>query len=615
MISKALNEFCLVLMLIFAPSLLLAKPAILINFNGRVDVSVNETADWQPAVIRMKIDEGGSIKTYENSGALILMPNKTRIWMRENSALEIEQKKTLSSRLNFLFGKLKIRVPHLLRGELFKVRTPAAVCAVMGTEFAISLGEEGKTDIYVLYGEVKMRYNIPPPSGNEEILLPQGHAFHIEEMGKEGVHKIMTRAEELAGIENWNPGLNEKERREPIKRKETERMKMRQFAKSTRQTNKNISSFAYKVKESDLEAGRTLKDIHGNLVRVDQRLMRPDGKTLQFFNLVKRPVYNYSTPNIGEKFEYKGNQGITNRLDLMQINMVFNQDIPERMEEWAGFFDKGAVKAEKAAFIAANRTDPDNIFFVAEYYLRDESRDELVNNARVIFPDMTLAQSYSDDADRDVLITGIVNKDDFLKIANVDSSISGFRIEDNNDANGSIREKNGAKIGGAVWGIKISPNGLSYLQSQNILKNSDTSWEKDTTGDDRLYNFQADAYWIGGVNQDGTLNTSQDPPDVFWLTRENYGITNCGKLADVSDFTDTGKDPFSLMKEHAVESIVHVKNDASGSDTRTSICTSDYSPDGVSHNGENNNIDLVLIPDLPVAAVQRMLPAVDKLSN
>jgi FecR protein len=586
---------------LICPSMLFAGAKIL-AFTGKVEVRLSvDEENWIPVKRDMIIKEGGTIRTGSRGAAVIRMPNKTKIWLRGNSNLEVEENKSFSSRISLLFGSIKIRVPHLLRREKFRVKTPTAICAVRGTEFTLSSSPEGKMRIAVLYGEVEFSYVVPPNKGPRVLYLPQGHVLSVEEKGKQGARTLLTKAQENKALENWDPGLSKKDRQKMLKQKKNGRSQMREFARVANATNKKISGFTTNVKESDIEAGRTLKDVHGNLVRVDQRLMRPDGQTLQFFNLVKRPVYSHVDHG---GFTYKGNQGIANRLDLLQMNMVFNQTLPDRMEEWSGFFDNDAVFATKAAFVSANKTDAEsgNIFFVAEYYLRDDARDELVNSARVIMPGMTSSEYYEGAADRDVMVTGIVDNKNFLKITNLTADSTYLNVEDTGDAfaNGTLKYTDGldpdgnpgpVAISGLRWAIKM-PTGESWESPENDIN---------------FKNFEADKYHVGGVLSTGLENS--DHNEYFWYARENYVINNGGGIAQTGDITDSGTDPFTILKEHAFETVMYLK-DVDGSPT--TISDTDYwSVAGTNY----GNIDIVFIPDLAVAAIQRMLPILTALSD
>ncbi|MCG2725497.1 MAG: FecR family protein [Elusimicrobia bacterium] len=608
--TKKMLIFCL--LLIF-PSTLLAVGSKILAFTGNVEARLTAAdEDWVPAKRNMEILEGGTIRTGANGAAVIYMPNKTKIWLRANSNLEIEENKSFATRISLLFGSIKIRVPHLLRRERFRVKTPTAICAVRGTEFTLSSSEEGKMRIAVLYGEVKLEYTVPPSQGKNVVYIPQGHILSVAEKGKQGERALLTKAQESKALENWDPGLTPDERQKMFRQKENDRQQVKEFARVANDTDKKIRSFTDIVKESDIEAGRTLKDVHGNLVRVDQRLMRPDGQTLQFFNLVKRPVYtNKDHTGIGG-FTYNGATSISNRLDLLQMNMVFNKTLPDRIEDWPGFMDNNSIFAEKAAFVSANKTDSSNVFFTAEYYLRDEARDELVNNSRVI------GFSGTNDGDRDVLVAGVVGNSDFLKITNITANSIGMNVEDGGLSNGVLKYTDGSNpaISGINWSIKMPAPVVN--DGTNYWENIDSSAS--------LYHFESDAYKVGGVNSSGISIPIGESNPIFWYARESYVINNGGGIAKTEDFTDSGKDPFSILKEHAFEAVVYIKKNALSAAGNVNNLTfedwtksniedyiSDY--DFFTHNGENNNIDIVVIPDLGVAAVQRMLPILSKLSD
>jgi hypothetical protein len=576
---------------LICPSMLFAGSTIL-AFTGEVEARLTfNDENWIPVERNMIVKEGGTIRTGSNGAAVIRMPNKSKIWLRANSNLEIEENKSFSSRISLLFGSIKIRVPHLLRRENFRVKTPTAVCAVRGTEFTLSTSDEGKMRIAVLYGEVKLEYSVPPNNGANIVYIPQGHVLSVPEKGKQGEHTLLTKEQESKALENWDPGLSKKDRQKMLVKKKNDRQDMKAFARVTNATDKKISDFTNTAKESDIEAGRTLKDVHGNLVRVDQRLMRPDGQTLQFFNLVKRPVYNHVDHG---GFTYNGDPaGITNRLDLLQMNMVFNQRLPDRMEEWPGFFDGSSVHAEKAAFVSANKTDSSNVFFIAEYYMRDEARDELVNSARVIMPGMSSDEYYKGAADRDVMVTGIVDNANFLKITNLTADSTYLNVEDALASDGTLKYTDGSGVvgGDVVWAIKM-PVGEYWESPDNDVD---------------FKHFEADRYHVEGVLSSGVENT--DHNEYFWYARENYVINNGGSIAKTDDVTNSGTDPFSVLKEHAFETVMYIKAD----DVGDLNMVNDYLFTG--QTGQNRNIDIVVIPDLGVAAIQRMLPILSALSD
>lgn len=560
------------------PALSAAQEAKVLNLSGSVEVKADRDAEWASAEKNMEIREGGAVRTGADGAAVVLMPNKSKVWMRENSGLEIEQRKTLASRLSLLFGRMKVRVPHLMRKERFEVRTPAAVCAVRGTEFTVDATPEGAMDIKVLYGEVKLNFTVPPVKGKSEIHIPQGQFLSLAEKGKPAKQALLTKEQEYRALENWNPGLDPKERMAEIVEKENSRAQIKEFAKVTTSAEQQVKAFINTAKESDLEAGRTLNDIHGNLVRVEQRLIRPDPYTMQFFNIVKRPVYRdyeYSTAlSQTHGFRYNGD-AVTNRLDMFQVNLAFDRALPQRIEEWPSFFSDNDIKPSYMTTVAANRSTPaTGIFFIAEGWEYDAARDELINNANVV--------GAGPGNDEDVIITGVLTGADTIGGLN---KISKLEITD--DGSGGLEYTNvrngpttSVAVPGVVWAQR-DPSAVRYDISS------------DDYNSDQLWQFQADRYLIGGG---GT---------PIWFAKESYVIGNGGGIKSTGDFTNSGTDPFSILKESAGQIIMYVKADT-GPGAVDKI--NDYS-------GWNNNIDLVFIPDLAIAAIQRMLPAITELGD
>ncbi|HAN04648.1 MAG TPA: hypothetical protein DCQ25_05235 [Elusimicrobia bacterium] len=584
------NNILSLFLLVALPGGAFAAEAKILSMSGAVEVRPTREGQWTSASENMEIAEGGGIRTGAEGGAVVLMPNKTKVWLKEGTALEIEQRQTLASRLALVFGKIKVRVPHLMRKEKFEVRTPAAVCAVRGTEFTMGATEDGKTDVQVLFGEVKFKFTVPQAKGRSEFNIPQGQGLMSPDEGKPAKPVLLTAKQERAAMESWNPGLSAEQRQEGLLQKENDRAQIKDFARATASAENAVKGFLNVVKESDLEAGRTLRDVHGNVVRVDQRLMRPDDRTLQFFNLVKRPTYADFTGPAGG-FTYNGD-AMTERLDMARLEFVFNKDLPQRIEEWPGFFDGNDVRADRSAFIFANKSQGDDyIFTIAELYKYDAARDELVNNIKVVDPNATLTAT----TDRDVVITGFTDAAGLNKIAAGDVVDTGV--------GGGLKDGAANPLTGLRWAIKYTP-----------LPGETGYYEQ--VGDPLLYQYSADAYVLGAGDSTNATN-------IIWLARENYVIDNSGGIKTVDDFTSSGLDPFSVLKETAGQTIMYVKKSLTGSPSWISnaaayeaISDADYFTTlGAPPYGTGTNIDLVIVPDLALAAVQRMLPALSSMNE
>ncbi len=594
-----------------------AEEAKILSLSGNVEVRQGRDGQWASASENVQIPEGGALRTGAGGMAVLLMPNKTKVWLKENSNIEVEQRQTLVSRLALVFGKVKIRVPHLMRKEKFEVRTPAAVCAVRGTEFTMDTTEDGKMNIQVLFGEVKLKFTVPLEQGKEAMNILQGQTLTSD--GKKAVQALSNKMTEWAALSNWNPGITKEESEKGLQQKEADRAEIKEFAKVTNGAEDTVKSFLNVVKESDLEAGRTLNDVHGNLVRVDQRMVRPAANEIQFFNLVKRANYGNFTAN-SKGFAYNGG-AVTSRLDYMQMTMAFNKDLPQRIEEWPSFFSGNSVDPTWASFVLANRTDASEIFFIAENSINDTTRNNgdggLVNNTLVV----GIAAPENSATDRNVVITGVLKDEAGMTAVQGLDKISNLQVKDALAGTGTLkytdenRNITATAVNGAasdvVWAIKTA-NANSYSEPDNSPENAP------------LVHYQADMYSIG--NQGGT-----NANDYLWLANESYVINNSGQVRTASDFTNSSSDPFTLLKENAVETVMYVKKSISGDPASIKNTSLDPKINNASANAfadisgtdyfaykhatNGTNIDVVFIPDLLVAAVQRMLPAITNMGD
>lgn len=533
---------------------------------GKVEAKIDKSRDWAPAADGMEVLEGGAVRTGADGRAVLLLPNKSKVWLKESSSIELEQRKTMASRIALLFGSLKARVPHLRRREQFEIKTQTAVCAVRGTEFTVETNPEGALKMEVLYGEVKLNYLIPPESGDSQVSIAQGHSLTVAEKGKAGQDSLLTREQEAKALENWDPGLSQDQRGEDLKQKELDRMEVRQFAGKAGETEQAMQNLVVQVRESDLEAGRTLRDIHGNLVRVDQRMMRPDSSSLQIINLVKRPDYNYAHSG---QFQYNGGP-VPNRLDSLQARMEFNANLPENLADWPGFFAGDNVKPKMASLVMANQTDKNDIFVVATLAKYDSVKDELVNDSKVL--NNSGLPSFSDA----VVYTGNLSNEVSAAMDKLNTLVSGKIV---GQSGGTVKDNSGNLMYGLYWA------------SNDPLRNY-----YDVSGDPKMYQYEADPFKIG---QTGTS---------IWLARENYVIDNGGGIRSVKDFTSSSSDPFSILKNTAGETIWYVKSDIN-------VAQNGFNRVSTADHFTGKNIDLVVLPDLGVAAVQRMLSAINEIQK
>jgi len=275
----------------------------------------------------------------------------------------------------------------------------------------------------------------------------------------------------------------------------------------------------------------------------------------------------------------------------MQMTMAFNKDLPQRIEEWPSFFNGNSVDPSWASFITANRTKSDEIFFIGQGYEFDPARDELVNNTNIV--------DFASLIDRNVILTGVLKDEAGVSAVAGLNRITNLNIKDAVAGDGTLKYSDNTAVNGTDvrWAV-ITADAVSYSEP------------KDRPDNAPLTQYQADMYSIGG-----------DAGEKIWFAKENYVIGNGGQVRTPSDFTDSSSDPFTLLKDNALQTVMSIKksNGAAPTDiTSSALAKLDISSVdrfAYDHATNGTNIDIVFIPDLMVAAVQRMLPAITNLKD
>ncbi len=609
---KILIKFFLAAFLV-SPSFIFAQGVTISGVEGIVQVRVSPNEDWKAAYTGMEVSEGGSIRTGERSRASIKFPNKSAIWLKENTSLAFKESKERSNHLDLEGGEIKFRVPHLKWKEKFNISSGKTVASVRGTEGVVtsaailaikiqkimslvgtvtaeaaeSMGgpshpvahdpsektENLQVDIekggdrgpvlHVLFGEVDVKLVTDSGQAIFDVKVAQGTKYTsplieglekagvIQKGGKDGkdyqaqaVVNLLTPEEEKEGQKSWEAGLTEQERGAAQEAKIQAREMIRTFAEDIKVRNQEVKEQTVQVKEEDFATGRTLTDVHGNIVRVDQRLDRTEN-TIQVINVVKR-TNGYSAGGL-RAYAYNGSAG--NRVDAVITKIVFNTNLPDQINEFPGFFsEKGeSVKVDKVQMVMANQTDGANVFAIGFFGRRDSA-------------------SGTDNIDSDLYIgtlgtSGGTTGKQKLFTLDIDSSR-------------------------AVSGM------TRFVEDTTIARTSVEGMEGE------LYSREATRWQQQG-----------DSTSKLWLVTENFVINNSGKVKNVSDFTNSSSNFETLLKESAGEMILMAK---------TNVSNAPSAVDATNFAGGNsakNNIDVVIIPDLGVSIIKSIATSFDKFKT
>lgn len=139
-----------------------------IYIEGDVKIREKDSLKWIAVTEGTKLSEGVQIKLGKNSFAEVRLGQNKKMQVNEETMVAVQNKPKKTS-LDVIYGSLKAKVKKI-PGEELEVRTPVAVAAVRGTEFAVTHEQEDTAEVEVYDGDVAFR-NITKEGEGEEITV------------------------------------------------------------------------------------------------------------------------------------------------------------------------------------------------------------------------------------------------------------------------------------------------------------------------------------------------------------------------------------------------------------------------------------------------------------
>jgi hypothetical protein len=362
------------------------------RINGKVELFKRGAAASVQLKVGQLVDGGDSIKTLENGRVQLIFEDGSAVWLKENTEIKINSLLYNGREINMSRGKLRTRVTPLKLGAKFTLKTPTAVVAVRGTEF-IMLVTETDSSLLVLSGKIEMGSliqaagitQLPPPAviseGQKSAVTAAGVMTTPQDFTQEDISVIKDESwqkfEETAPEKTAEPEkkteLMKEEKKEQLANLKNE---LQEFIHDTKRENAVIENIVREVRQSDFSTARTLRDINGNVVRVEQDLLRPDPKTVEFLSLTQRDSYSYTKG----KFDYTGPSG--KRVDYIDQKIVFNKALPDQINEWPSYIQslpEDSLYPTELSIEIANRTDARN-HYIKLFGSRATKADDLDPN-------------------------------------------------------------------------------------------------------------------------------------------------------------------------------------------------------------------------------------------
>ncbi len=338
-----------------------AAAARIISLKGEAVYLPEGGEDWEPAAVEQELSSGDTVRTLEESWVQLRFIGGHSSRLGPESSIQIDSIDD-DILLDLIMGEVLSKVSELPEDGKFEISSPQAVTAVRGTSFSVSVNEQDdETLVRVFEGSVFTR----EPGTGEEVEVPAGMLSRVRRGTPPSEPEELSADEgdpDLAWADDPDDDGEEPEDTEDPEDPETVeepelaesdpepdpepdaaparpdvRQELRQTlrgeirrAVSEIRTDVNASrDVVEKTRETDVSVGRTMRDFHGNLVRVEQHVIRPRSDTLQFVNITKRDNYRYRG-----RMEVEGTGA---RLDSFETRVSFSRDIPRRLSGWVNF--------------------------------------------------------------------------------------------------------------------------------------------------------------------------------------------------------------------------------------------------------------------------------------
>jgi hypothetical protein len=266
-------------MLLLPPCLFSGETKIS-SVTGSADVKYLNKDFWYTARTGARLLSGQKIKTRPRSRVKVELSDGSRVEIYPNSLVDLKNIGAKAPNFFMMVGKLKAWVSHNVNRSKFEVNTPVAVCSVRGTEFTVDVDPRGQTDIEVDKGLVGVRM---ADGTGEEIPVGAGERLNVTAGGRLTPEQKLWGSREQSAVRN-EVGL--------------------EMSKEAVQ-----AAAAQEMRLAEYQEGKTMVDVFGSRVRLEEYIVRPAPDTFKLVLLNERESrFDY--------FYYKGTFNTTLPSDL-----------------------------------------------------------------------------------------------------------------------------------------------------------------------------------------------------------------------------------------------------------------------------------------------------------
>lgn len=247
-----MNRLIMTVFVLFTAAVPAAADFRILELSGVVRVAAPGTEVFSPAERGQVLPEGTTVNTSENGRVTIEVSPRNILKLRSNAKIVVGRTLADGSRIKLLAGRIKGVFAGLTGVRRFAVefQSRSAVASVKGTTLDAEEAPDG-IRIRTIFGAVDFildgtTHGIPQGCG---VFLGDGHDVAVRALTNDEIE------DSLGEGHGW---LESNERR-----------LMRGFVEDSQDSVGQEQDVVTQIHEDDFAVGRSLRDVHGNLARVD----------------------------------------------------------------------------------------------------------------------------------------------------------------------------------------------------------------------------------------------------------------------------------------------------------------------------------------------------------
>ncbi|MFA5858936.1 MAG: FecR family protein [Elusimicrobiota bacterium] len=241
------------------------------SLRGQVETSLAGTEIWKACKTGAILNETAKIRTGDKSFVVLKMDDGTKVRLAANTIFSIKTMKPEVREFELNRGNMRAWVKKLTKNESFATRTPTAVCAVRGTEFEIEVDENNKTRVSLLSGLVAVRH--VNGLGEEIVVHPNERIDVLPDLMPSAPEPISAGGSGSRGALALNSSGKDEMATEVGMDMSREQVQ---------------AAAAQEMKMAEYQQGKSLIDVFGKRVRVEEYIIRPQEDTMKLVTMNER---------------------------------------------------------------------------------------------------------------------------------------------------------------------------------------------------------------------------------------------------------------------------------------------------------------------------------------